>query len=461
MDLIIKNGTIVTESDTFKGDIGISDGKITVIADSISEDAERIIDASGKYILPGGIDVHTHMELPFCGTTSADDFFTGSKAAAFGGVTTLIDFAIQGKGTTLKDTIDARKSQADPKVCIDYSLHAGVTDWTERTKNEIAEVIKSGIPSFKFFMIYKNEGWMADDGTLFGALKETAKYNGIVGVHAENAFVIDRIIEDFVKEGKTECKYHPLSRPNFVESEAISRVINLAEAAKGNLYIFHMSTKEGLRAVNIGRKRGVQVFAETGPHYLLLNDEKFSKPDGHLYATCPPIRSKEDSEELWNGLTRNEIHTLATDHCAFNREQKSMWEGNFTKIPFGMPGIETLVPISYSEGVGKGRLSLSQFVNLISTRPAKIFGLFPRKGAVRIGSDADLVIFDPEKEVTVSAESHHMNIDYSPFEGLKVKGWPEITILRGRIICEKGEFKGERGYGTFIPRKIDPQFLKV
>ena len=452
MDLVVKGGRVVTATESFRADIGVDGGKIVAIAENIAAEGARVVDATGKLVLPGAIDVHTHMQLPFGGTVSADDFEGGTRAAAFGGVTTIIDFAIQSKGSGLAETVERRRAEADPKVCIDYSLHLAITDWNRNTRGEIREIIESGIPSFKLFMVYRKEGWMVDDGALFGILSEVAKYGGLVGVHAENAFIIDALVEQFLAEGRLGCEYHPRSRPNFVEGEAIRRAIYLTRAAGGNLYIFHMSTEEGVEAVAEGRALGVRVQAETCPQYLLLTEERYLQPDGHHYAICPPLRSPADSEALWEALADGTIQVIASDHCPFDSRQKALWEGNFTKIPMGLPGVETLLPLALSEGVGKGRFSLNRCLELLSTNPAKIFGLYPQKGTIGVGSDADLVIVDPEMEVTLSPQQLHTAIDYSPYQGMRLKGYPVVTISRGEVIVEYGEFLGRPGRGRFLPR---------
>lgn len=454
-DLIIKDGNIVTASDTYTADIGVLDGTINTIAKNLEPGAStKVIEAKGKYVFPGGIDVHVHLQLPFSGTVSADDFENGTKAAACGGVTTVLDFAIQQKGHSIMDAITARRAEADPKVCIDYGLHAAITDWNPTTQAEIKQVIDYGIPTFKMFMIYKNEGWMADDGMLFSALEETAKYGGQIGVHAESVFVLDMLIERYAKEKEKWGAYgHTLSRPCYTEEEAILRAIKWAEVTGGKLYIVHMSTGEGTDAVHAAKERGVNVHAETCPQYLLLDDEVFKRKDGHLYATCPQIKKPHDSERLWKGLQNGDVQVVATDTCTFNTKQKAAWNGDFRKIPFGLPGVETMVPLMYTEGVGKHGLTVNQLISLVSTNPAKLFGMYPRKGTIAIGSDADLVVFDPEKKVTLKAENLQTNCDWSPFEDWKLVGYPSTTLSRGKIVAEDGKFVGEVGYGKFLKRE--------
>ncbi|MHA2043074.1 MAG: dihydropyrimidinase [Candidatus Thorarchaeota archaeon] len=453
LDLIIKNGKIVTVSDTYSADIGVSKGKIVAIAQNLPNNGAEMVDAKGKYVFPGGIDVHVHLQLPFSGTISADDFENGTKAAACGGVTTVLDFAIQTKGSSIMEAVEARRAEADPKVCVDYGLHAAITDWNDQTQKEIKKIIDYGIPTFKMFMIYKNEGWMADDGMLFNALEETSKLGGHIGVHAESVDVLDMLIERYAKEKEKWGAYgHALSRPCYTEEEAIIRAIKWAEATGGQLYIVHMSTGEGTDAVHLAKQRGVRVFAETCPQYLLLDDEVFKGENGHLYATCPQIKKPHDSERLWQGLMNGDVQIVATDTCTFTTEQKAAWNGDFTKIPFGMPGVETMVPLMYTEGVGKRGFTVNQLVALVSTNPAKLFGMYPEKGTIVIGSDAD-VVFDPEKKVTIRAENLQTNCDWSPFEGWKLVGYPAVTISRGKVVAEDGKFVGEVRHGKFLKRK--------
>ncbi len=455
LDLIVKHGNVVTAADIYTADVGVRAGKISSLGTDLDPGPDTVVvDAKGKYVFPGGIDVHVHFQLPFSGTVSADDFENGTKAAACGGVTTILDFAIQTKGHPIMEAVEARRAEADPNVCVDYGLHAAITDWTPQTQAEIMKIIEYGIPTFKMFMIYKNEGWMADDGMLFSALEETSKLGGHIGVHAESVDVLDLLIERYGKEKEKWGAYgHTLSRPCYTEEEAIIRAIKWAEVTGGRLYIVHMSTGEGADAVAAARNRGVDVYAETCPQYLLLDDEVFKGENGHLYATCPQIKKPHDSDRLWKGLANGEVHIVATDTCTFDTKQKAAWNGDFRKIPFGMPGVETMVPLMYTEGVGKRGFSVNQIVSLVSTNPAKLFGMYPEKGTIAIGSDADLVVFDPEKKVTIKAENLQTNCDWNPFEGWNLTGYPTVTISRGKVVAEDGKFVGEVGHGKFLKRK--------
>jgi dihydropyrimidinase len=455
LDLVVQNGTIVTTTETIQADVGVKDGKIVAVNSKLKPTADtQIVDAKGKYVFPGAIDVHVHFQLPFGGTISADDFENGTKAAAMGGVTTVIDFAIQEKGHSIMEAVEARRKEADGRVCVDYGLHAAITDWNPQTQAEIKEIIEYGIPTFKMFMIYKEQGWMADDGMLFQALEETQKYGGMIGVHAESVDILNMLIERYAQEKEKWGAYaHTLSRPDFTESEAVQRAIKWAEVTGGRLYIVHMSAGESAQYVRDARERGIHVYAETCPQYLLLDDSVFKGENGHLYATCPQIKKKKDSSRLWQGLINGEIQVVATDTCTFDTKQKAMWKGDFRKIPFGLPGVETMFPLLYTEGVGKDRFSLNHLVKLVSTNPAKIFGMYPKKGSINPGSDADLVVFDPNKKVTLHATDLQTNCDWSPFEDWKLTGYPQTTISRGKVVVSDGEFIGDCGHGQFLKRQ--------
>jgi len=452
MDLLIKNGTIVTPKDTFKADIGVKDGKIVTIASNITEKAQEVVDASGKYVMPGGIDAHTHMEMPFMGTTTVDDFEYGTIAAAFGGVTTILDFAIQPKDKTFLETISLWRGKADPKVVVDYGIHVAVTNLTEDLVKEIPKVLEAGVSSFKLFMPYRREGLMSDDGRIYRMLEESRRLGFLVQLHAENNSVLELLIERYVSLGKLSAEYHAKSRPNFVEGEAVHRGLALAAAAGGNLYIVHMSTKEGVAELSRMKKLYSNLYGETCPHYLVLTDEKYLSPKGRRYIMSPPLRSKADNEALWEGLANGTLSTVATDHCTFTDAQKDLGKDNFTKVPNGVPGTETMIPLLYSEGVSKNRISLNKLVEVVSYNPAKLFGLYPRKGTLNVGSDADIIVFDPDLEMELSQENLHSRIDYSIYEGIKVKGMPVHVFVRGKPVVYNREFVGKKGAGKFVPR---------
>ena len=454
-DALIKNGTVVTATDTYAADLAIVDGKVHSIGKSLpQENTTRVFDASGKYVMPGGIDVHTHLDMPFGGTTSADDFETGTRAAAFGGTTTLIDFAIQYKGQTLRTAFDTWMQKAAPKAVSDYAFHCIITDLPDARIEEMSALIRDGVTSFKLFMAYPGV-FMLDDATIFRALRATSKNGGMVCMHAENGGAIDVIVKQALAEGKTAPKYHALTRPTTAEAEATSRAIALAEMAGAPIYIVHLSCNDALEKVREARDRGLPVYAETCPQYLYLSLEDMDAPgfEGAKYVFTPPLREKWHQEKLWSGLKHDHLQVVSTDHCPFCfKEQKEMGKDDFTKIPNGGPGIEHRMSLVYSGGVGKGRFSVNRFVELVSTTPAKIFGLYPRKGTIAVGSDADLVIFDPNREHTISVKTHHMRVDYSMFEGTKVKGMPDLVMCRGRVLVENDKFLGKAGSGTFLKR---------
>ncbi len=455
-DTIIKGGTVVTASDTFVADVGILGETIAAIGNGLSSDAPcRKIEASGKYVMPGGIDVHVHLQLPFCGTISADDFVTGTRAAARGGVTTVIDFAIQDRDKGLMAGIEARMTEAEGKVCVDYSLHSIVVKWDEATRREMDKVIEFGIPTFKMFMIYEKEGWQSDDAALWSGLAATAENGARICVHAESEKVMSLLINRYLREKEKYGAYaHVLSRPNFVEEEAVQRAIKWAEVTGGRLYVVHMSTGGAADLVRDARRKGTNVHAETCPQYLLLDDEVFKDPErGHLYATCPQIKKKGDSERLWQAITHGELALVATDTCTFDTKQKAMWEGDFTKIPFGLPGVETLLPAVYTAGVLEKRFGVNHFVSLVSTNPAKLMGLYPQKGTLVVGSDADVIVLDPERKKKIDWQELATNCDWSPYQGMKLAGFPETTLSRGNIVVADGAFVGTEGHGRFVKRQ--------
>src|SRR6201997_867950 len=455
-DTVLVNGRVVTATDTYASDIAISGGKITAIGQNLPrENAGKIIGAAGKFVLPGGIDVHTHLDMPFGGTTSADDFETGTRAAAFGGTTTLIDFAIQYKGQTLRTAFDAWMQKASGKAVCDYAFHCIITELADAQLEEMNALTREGVTSFKLFMAYPGV-FMLDDASIFKAFRATSKNGGLVCMHAENGGAIDVIVQQALAEGKKAPKYHALTRPTTAEAEAVSRAIALAEMAGAPLYIVHLSCNEALEKVREARDRGLPVYAETCPQYLYLSLENMDAPgfEGAKYVFTPPLSEKWHQEKLWNGLKQDHLQVVSTDHCPFCfKEQKELGKDDFTKIPNGGPGIEHRLSLVYTGGVHGNRFSPNRFVQLVSTAPAKLFGLYPRKGTIAIGSDADLVVFDPNSEHVISAKTHHMRVDYSMFEGIRVKGVPKIVLSRGRTIIENGIFTGKPGSGEFIKRE--------
>ena len=455
-DTVIRGGTVVTATDTFAGDVGISGGRISAMGTGLpTENAGRVIDATGRMVMPGGIDVHTHLDMPFGGTTSADDFETGTIAAAFGGTTTLIDFAIQYKGQTLRHAFDTWMKKADGKAAIDYAFHCIITDLSGAQLDEMKKLTGEGVPTFKLFMAYPGV-FMLDDASIFRAMRAAADAGGMICMHAENGGAIDVIVQKALAEGKKAPKYHALTRPTTAEAEATSRAIALAEMAGVPVYIVHLSCNEALEKVREARDRGLRAYAETCPQYLYLSLENMDAPgfEAAKYVFTPPLREKWHQEKLWQGLAQDDLQVVSTDHCPFCfKEQKELGKDDFTKIPNGGPGIEHRVSLVYTGGVGGCRFSPNRFVQLVSTAPAKLFGLYPRKGAIAVGSDADLVVFDPNEEQVISAKTHHMRVDYSMFEGIRVKGVPKIVMSRGRVVVENGKFTGKAGAGEFLKRQ--------
>ncbi len=453
MSTLIKNGRIITAEQDYIADIYIEKDKINTIGSAMKVQADKTIDAAGKYVIPGGIDVHTHMDMPFGGTMSSDDFETGTRAAAFGGTTCLIDFAIQSKGTKMRDALDTWWKKGE-KATIDFGLHMIITDLPEAHIEDMNEMVREGVTSFKLFMAYPNV-LMVDDATIFRAMQKTGSNGALVCMHAENGGVIDLLVQKALAEGKTAPIYHALTRPTTAEAEAVNRSIALSQMAGAPVYIVHLSSADALERVSEARDKGIPVFAETCPQYLLLSVEDLDRPnfEGAKYVFTPPLREKWHQEKLWAGLKKNTLQIVSTDHCPFCfKEQKEMGRDNFAKIPNGGPGVENRLQLIHHHGVNKKRISLNRWVEIVSTTPAKMFGLYPRKGTVAVGSDADLVIWDPKKELTISASSHHMRVDYSMFEGFKVQGDVETVFSRGEIIADKGKWFGKSGRGSFVKR---------
>jgi dihydropyrimidinase len=453
MTILIKHGTVVTATDQYQGDVFIQDEKITVIGSALTMQADKVIDATGKYVLPGGIDVHTHLDMPFGGTTSADDFESGTIAAAHGGTTCIVDFAIQYKGQTLHHAWETWMKKAEGNAAIDYGFHMIMTDLTDQVEQEMDALVREGVTSFKLFMAYPGV-FMMDDASIFRALLRTGKNGGTICMHAENGGVIDVLVKKALAEGKTAPKYHALTRPVQAEAEATHRAIALAEIADVPVYIVHLSAAEALEMVTEARDRGLPAYAETCPQYLFLSYDNYEEPgfEGSKYVMSPPLRAKEAQDRLWRGLAFNDLQAISTDHCPFCMKEKRLGDGDFSKIPNGAPGIETRMSLVYDGGVRTGKISMNRFVELTSTSPAKIFGLFPRKGTIAPGSDADIVIFNPQKTQRLAAKTLHMNVDYNPYEGREVTGVTETVLSRGRGIIENEKFVGKAGAGSFIKR---------
>jgi len=457
MKTLIRNGHIVTAVDSYIADILIDGSTISTIGKNLADvvgSVDRTIDASGKLVIPGGIDPHTHMDLPFGGTSSADDFETGTRAAAFGGTTTIIDFAVQYHGQALNQALDAWFAKAEGKAAIDYGFHMIVTDLPDSRLRELKAMIDQGVSSFKLFMAYPGV-FLVDDGTIFKAMVAAGENGGLVCMHAENGVVIDVMVKRALAAGKTAPKFHALTRPTRAEAEGVHRAIAIAEMANSPVYIVHLSCDDALREVQNARDLGLPAYAETCPQYLFLDYTHYESPDfeGAKYVMTPPLRDKSNQEKLWKGLRMNDLQVISTDHCPFCfKEQKELGRDDFTKIPNGGPGVEHRMSLVFDGGVAQGRIGLNRFVELTSTAAAKIFGLFPKKGTIAVGSDADLIIFDPNREQTISATTHHMRVDYSAYEGRKVKGVSEIVLSRGEVIVDNGKFFGKAGAGRFLKR---------
>ncbi|HIB51943.1 MAG TPA: dihydropyrimidinase [Candidatus Marinimicrobia bacterium] len=459
MSLLIKNGRVITAVDDYKGDIFIESEQVNLIGKNLDVKADRVIDAQGKYVIPGGIDPHTHLDMPFAGTVSADDFETGTRAAAHGGTTTLIDFAIQTKGRSTLEALETWHKKAEGKTAIDYGFHMIITDLEDDRVPEMRTLADEGVTSYKLFMAYPGVLY-ADDATLFRAMRKAGEDGTVICMHAENGIVIDEIVKSALAEGKTGPKWHALTRPTRMEAEGVHRSIAIAEVADVPVYIVHLSSADALEQVVLARDRGAHVFAETCPQYLFLDHSYYEQEgfEGAKYVMTPPLREKWNQKELWRGLQMGDLMSISTDHCPFCfKEQKEMGINDFSKIPNGGPGVENRMSLVFNGGVVEGRISLNRFVELTSTASAKMFGLFPKKGTIAVGSDADIVIFNPDRKETISVNNsvtHHMKVDYNAYEGFEVTGVSETVISRGKIIVENCEYLGKKGDGQFLKRGL-------
>ncbi len=456
MRTLISNGTIVTADGSTAADVLIDGETIVRIGTDLAADGATVdetIDAAGRWVIPGAIDVHTHMELPFGGTFAKDTFESGTRAAAFGGTTTIVDFAVQSRGKSLREGLDAWHAKAEGNAVADYGFHMIMSDVNDDTLKEMDQLVAEGIPDFKLFTAYPGV-FYSDDGAIFRAMQQTGRNGGLIMMHAENGMAIDIVAADLVADGKTDPLYHGIARYPIFEGEATNRVIRLAEAAQVPVYIVHLSARDALHAVREGRDRGSQVFAETCPQYLFLSiDDMGNGFEGAKFVCSPPLRSADHQDELWTGLIKDDLQLVATDHCPFDFEgQKDLGKGDFRKVPNGLPGVEDRVDLLHDGGVIGGRLSRERWVEIISTAPAKLFGMFPKKGAIAVGSDADIVIYDPNATRTISAATHHMDVDYSCYEGRSVQGRSDIVLSRGSVIVRDGAFTGRKGHGKFIKR---------
>jgi len=470
MRKIIQGGTVITAGDTIKADVLIEDGVILAVGD-LSNDIRKddeIIDASGLLVMPGGIDPHTHLEMPFGGTVSSDDFFTGHRAAAFGGTTTHIDFALQAKGESLAQGVKTWKGRAKDKAAIDYGFHIAVTDPTDETIAEIPSLAEEGVTSLKVFLAYKNV-FQVDDTAFLRVLEKAGSAGMLTMVHAENGDAIAMATDRLLAEGKTDMKYHNVAHSAIIEAEATSRAVDFVEITGSPLYVVHVASGQGLQAIRRGRQKGLPVMAETCSQYLTLTDKDIETGgfEGAKYICSPPPKTSWDQSIVMECIGDGTIQTLATDHCPFwfdgtkegRTPGKEIGKDSWAKVPNGVPGIEDRFVVLWHLGVNSGLITPERFVALTSANAAKIFGMYPKKGTIAVGADADIVIFDPEKKHTISAETHHMNVDYNVYEGLEVTGWPVRVLSRGRTLVENGEWKGEAGYGEFIPRSTGGAIL--
>ncbi len=452
MRTLIKNGTVVNADATTRADVLVDGEKIALIGSDLAATADRTVDATGKWVIPGAIDVHTHMELPFGGTAAKDTFETGTRAAAFGGTTTILDFAVQPRGKALRDGLDAWHAKADGNACIDYGFHMIISDVRDDVLAEMDTLVDEGVTTFKLFTAYPGV-FFSDDGAIFRAMQQTAKNGGLIMMHAENGLAIDVVAGQTFDAGNTDPYYHGTSRSPVLEGEATNRVIRLAEVAGAPVYIVHLSAREALNEVRRARDEGLPAFAETCPQYLFLSLEDMGNGfNGAKFVCSPPLRPADHQEDLWLGLLKDDLQVVSTDHCPFDfHGQKEMGMGDFRKVPNGLPGVENRVDLLHSGGVVTGRLTPNRWVEVISAAPARMFGL-PQKGAVGVGMDADLVVYDPMRTHTISASTHHLDVDYSCYEGLEVTGGADVVLSRGKIVVDGAEWLGARGDGQFLKR---------
>lgn len=451
MNLIIKNGTIVTSSESYIADVSINNGKIVAIGTGFSEEGAKVVDASGKLVLPGAIDAHTHLAMPFGGTVSSDNYLAGTRAAACGGVTTIFDYPMQKKGSGILETIKGRQEMCDPQACIDYAFHCIITDLNDGTiLDEFKEAVDYGISSFKCFLVYKKEGMMVDDATLVKILLKAKEVGAITNIHAENPDVIDLNIEKFLKEGNTSAWYHYLSRPEYVEAEADKRAVHWAKSVEAPLYIVHMADKEGLEAAIEAKMEGHEIYIETCPQYLEFTCDVYKREDGRNFVCSPPMKGQESQDALWKAIKTGAIDTVATDHCPFQSYEKDWGKDDFSKIPNGCAGVENLYPYMLSVA-NEGKITFNRAVELCSFNPAKIFGC-TEKGSICVGKDADIVIYDPNKDFTISVSNMHSDYDHTIWEGKTLHGYPVQTYVRGILVYDNGEFVGKPGIGQFVKR---------
>jgi dihydropyrimidinase len=459
MRTLIKGGTIVNADATTTADVLVDGERIALIGQDLDVGADRTIDASGKWVIPGAIDVHTHMELPFGGTFAKDTFETGTRAAAFGGTTTIIDFAVQSKGASLRQGLDAWHAKADGKATIDYAFHMIMSDVTDATLAEMDALVDEGVTTFKLFTAYPGV-FFSDDGAIFRAMQRTADNGGLILMHAENGLAIDVVAAQNAEAGNTDPYYHGVSRSPVMEGEATNRVIRLAQVAGVPVYIVHLSAREALDEVRRARDEGLPAYAETCPQYLFLTlDDLGNGFEGAKFVCSPPLRPADHAPELWKGLAKDDLQVVSTDHCPFDfHGQKDLGRGDFRKVPNGLPGVENRVDLLHSGGVATGKLTPNRWVEAVSAAPARMFGL-PQKGAIAVGMDADVVVYDPGRTHTISASTHHMDVDYSCYEGWEVTGGSDVVLSRGKVIVDGDDWLGEAGDGRFLKRQPTGQLL--
>ena len=449
MDLIIKNGMVVTDNEIFRADVGISGGKITAVAEHLDCTDATVADAAGKYVLPGAIDAHTHLAMPFGGTISSDDYFAGTRAAACGGTTTVFDFVLQDFGETLVDAVKRRDALCKGNAAVDYAFHVAIKDVSGELLDSIEEAVKYGVPSFKVFMVYD---FGVTDGVFYKVLEKAKECGALISVHAENNEMVNMLTKRYLGEGKTGAWYHYMSRPEFVEAEADERAISWAKSLNAPLYIVHLANEQGVEAVTKARDEGYTVYAETCPQYLEFTSDVYKREDGRNFVCSPPMKGQASRQALWEAIKRGDIATIATDHCPFQSYEKDWGKEDFSKIPNGCAGIENMYPYMLS-AANTGKISFTKAVELCSSNPAKIFGL-KNKGSISIGKDADVVIYDPVKEFTITNDKMHSDCDHTIWEGIKLYGYPEKTYSKGRLVFDNGSFTGERGWGTFVKRSL-------